>query len=272
MDYKSVEEKGFLKDEFRNVDELNFDKWCDYMRNYPSKRVMCNFEMVHKWYDDGLIKVGNRIDGLLYGKGSLVVKECKIVKVRRKGVGDNLREVIDVLKRLDGGFFDSWEFKESNDNNVMVEFNIHQKGMRDKVSCDIEVGGDFTLYNEDIGRVILSEDLDDDRNRIKIEVMEMWGKRKLNDEIKGGVGRSILTILNIVCKGLDILIELCVGDVRRRKNFVEYDFEKLKGIYESRGFTHNPIRSKGGMYLMDSRVVLEEYAKRMIESGEWVEE
>jgi len=73
---------------------------------------------------------------------------------------------------------------------------------------------------------------------------------------------SVLTILNRVCKGNDILIEIEVGDIG--SDLVEYNYLKLLNWYEKRGFKLNHTKTqKSGMKVIDSREILEEYCERM---------
>ena len=79
---------------------------------------------------------------------------------------------------------------------------------------------------------------------------------------------SVLTILNRVCKGNDILIEIEVGSISNsdliNDGDIKYNERKLESWYEKRGFKSNVMKSlKNGMKVMDSREILEEYCNRM---------
>ena len=123
------------------------------------------------------------------------------------------------------------------------------------------------IKNDKVGRILLGEYEEDrfgDKYEFKVVVKSL---SRYREGEKGKMG-SVLTILNRVCKGNDILIEIEVGNINNSDLIsdgnIKYNERKLESWYEKRGFKSDKMKSfKSGMKVMDSRVILEEYCDRM---------
>jgi len=222
-------------------------------------------------FKNGRLKVGKSYRCLLIGDGRFRFKNIKVKNVSKSSIGENLEIVRKTFKNLKNDWFKDWEFIVKKDN-IQIDLNHKEKKkdvgsgyVVDRLYFDETLnfeGGDFLeIRNDKIGRILLGE-YEEKRFNDKYDFVIVVKKiERFKDGIKGKMG-SVLTILNRVCKGKDILIEIEVGDIG--SDLVEYDFLKLLNWYEKRGFKVSKNKTlKSGMSVIDSREVLEEYCERM---------
>lgn len=222
-------------------------------------------------FENGRLKVGKSYRCLLIGDGRFRFKNIKVKNVGKSSIGENLDIVKKTFKNLKNDWFKDWEFIVKKDN-IQIDLNHKEKKkdvgsgyVLDRLYFDETLnfeGGDFLeIRNDKIGRILLGE-YEEKRFNDKYDFVIVVKKiERFKDGIKGKMG-SVLTILNRVCKGKDILIEIEVGDIG--SDLVEYDFLKLLNWYEKRGFKVSKNKTlKSGMSVIDSREVLEEYCERM---------
>ena len=195
---------------------------------------------------------------------------CKIGKYYKGVIGENLKIVEKTFKNLKNDWFKDWKF-EVVDRMYFNHFNIPNNKNKDRRYDDDIVNVDFGKFleisNDKIGRILLGE-YDENRYGDKYEFkVVVKSIERYSGGIKGKMG-SVLTILNRVCKGNDILIEIEVGSLNDteiiRSGEIEFNQNKLERWYEKRGFEISSLKSlKYGMRVMDSREILEEYCERM---------
>ena len=227
------------------------------------------WEEIDKKIKSNTIKIGDEFDLISFGikmdeTGNdipVILKDkLEIGRLDKKIRGENLLIVEDVLKRLNGNFFDGWEFKYEDNPNI--EITEIKNGNYIKSYFNLEVGDNLYITKENVGKLSLCEMENSIDNRIKINKIER------HKDGKKGLGRSILTILSRVTKGNDIIIELVVGDINNKDNEkinnIKFDSKKLIEIYKSRGFKRNVRNSVlTNQTVMDNEEVVEEYIKRM---------
>ena len=172
------------------------------------------FDMDRMIYDCrfGLMKEGKKYNKMILGYGKKM-GYCKVGSYSNSIIGDNLKIVEKTFKNLKNDWFKDWKF-EVVEKIYYNTFFIEKKGKDRRFWDDIvnvDYGSFLEISNENFGRILLGE-LDkkkfNDKYDFKVVVKSI--ERYKGCE-KGKMG-SVLTILNRVCKGNDILIEIEVGD------------------------------------------------------------
>jgi|TARA_B110000444_G_scaffold231511_1_gene239529 hypothetical protein len=217
--------------------------------------------------DEGIVKEGNRYKiKVFYDDGVVRDKLCSVRNINKcvvevDGEKNEISELKGVLDRID--WFKDWNISFVDCFNGEV-YNDDSK-RRERFYVNVDYGKKLEIYNYDIGRVLLSCSEKNRDRRIKLEILEIFEKGS-------GKGKSVLTILNRVCKGLDILVEFMVGEIissdkdierrKRREGDREFDRNRLVTYYKDRGFR---VRGKENVskVMMDSKEILDEYVKRM---------
>ena len=229
-----------------------------------------HFDMDKMIYDCrfGLMKEGKKYNKMILGYGKKM-GYCKVGSYSNSIIGENLKIVEKTFKNLKNDWFKDWKF-EVVEKIYYNHFHKEKKGKDRRYWDDIvnvDYGSFLEISNENFGRILLGE-LDkkkfNDKYDFKVVVKSI--ERYKGCE-KGKMG-SVLTILNRVCKGNDILIEIEVGDLNSveiiENGEINFNQRKLESWYEKRGFKNNNMKSlMGGVRVMDSREILEEYCNRM---------
>lgn len=259
------------KDDGNDEDFINefIGFWYECL-NLELVTIVDNDKLENDFYN-GRLKVGKSYRCLLIGDGRFRFKNIKVKNVNRSSIGENLEIIKKTFKNLKNDWFKDWEFIVDK-NILQIDLNHKEKEkdvgdgiIVDRLYFDETLnfeGGEFLeIKNDKIGRILLGE-YEEKRFNDKYDFVIVVKKiERFEDGIKGKMG-SVLTILNRVCKGKDILIEIEVGDIG--SDLIEYDFLKLLNWYEKRGFKISKTKTlKSGMSVIDSREVLEEYMDRM---------
>ena len=215
------------------------------------------------------MKVGNKYNKMVLGYGKKIGK-VKIGSYIKSDIGENLKIVEKTFKNLKNNWFDGWEFNVIDKELYWNQFYIEKKGKDRRYwddICNVDYGNFLEIKNEKVGRILLGEYEENrfgDKYEFKVVVKSL---SRYREGEKGKMG-SVLTILNRVCKGNDILIEIEVGSINNSDLIIDgdikYNERKLESWYEKRGFKSNVMKSlKSGIKVMDSREILEEYCNRM---------
>lgn len=212
--------------------------------------------------EKGLLKKGDLDRCLIFGGGVCYVDTYEVGKIINSHIGTNLKLVLSTLQNLNSSFLDGWKFRKGKVDQQNLSELKHIF-----IRYSYSYGECLILENENIGRINLYEDKNSTDNEIWLELIEVWGKRTLNGEEKGSVGRSLLTLLNRIVKGYDIVLRLNVGDVSREQNHTPYDKQKLIKWYESNGFQIETEDLNEGLLEMSNIDILEEYWSRLEEEG-----
>lgn len=245
-----------------NVEKQQLLKYTYYEigRNGPTQPISFRKDLKEK-VRNGTIKEGGNGRSLLWGEGCLFMDTFILKKLTITHIGENLQLVKDRLQNLNSSFLDDWEVIV--DDHHMVNVDVDKYGQPLFI---MEDGERLTIRNKDIGRLMLSEPIESTENEIWIEVIEVWGKRTLNGVEKDKVGKSLLTILNRITKGLDIVVKLNVGKVSREGNHTLHNTQKLKEYYERNGFKKEKT-DNSTLIQMSNEEIVEEYWRRMEEEG-----
>jgi hypothetical protein len=247
-----------------NVEKQQLLKYtyCEIGRNGPPQQITFIKDLKEK-VRNGTIKVGDKGDCLYWGNGFLFMDTFLLKSLTKTHIGENLQIVKDILQNLNSSFLDDWEVIV--DEHHMVNTDQTEEGYTHFI---MEDGECLNVINKDIGRLRLVEHKDSTENEIWIEVIEVWGKRTLNGVEKDKVGKSLLTILSRITKGLDIILKLNVGNVSRVRNHTPYVPQKLTEYYERNGFK---VEKTTNRYLiqMSNEEIVEEYWRRMEEEGKF---
>ena len=236
--------------------------YCDFLYRFPSPNNLSLFPPLdmEERLQKGELKEGDLGKCLIFGNGMCYVDTVEIGKIVHSHIGQNLKLVLSTLQNLNSSFLDGWKFrleqKEQTNLSQLKDYYIRY---------GISFGECLVLENEDIGRINLYENKLSTENEILLELIEVWGKRTLNGEEKGSVGRSLLTLLNRITKGYDIVLRLNVGDVHRRKNKVKHNKVKLVEWYQKNGFTLEGNVKGDGLVQMSNIEIVEEYWDRLEE-------
>ena len=218
--------------------------------------------------DNNKMKVGNKYNKMVLGYGKKIGK-VKIGSYIKSDIGENLKIVEKTFKNLKNDWFKDWKF-EVVEKIYYNTFNKEKKGKDRRYwddICNVDYGNFLEIKNEKVGRILLGEYEENrfgDKYEFKVVVKSL---SRYREGEKGKMG-SVLTILNRVCKGNDILIEIEVGSINNSDLIIDgdikYNERKLESWYEKRGFKSNVMKSlKSGIKVMDSREILEEYCNRM---------
>ena len=235
--------------------------------------IIYDEDLIVKGIENNTLKSGDLIDCIFFlNKEDVYLNETIVSKVFFKGkveirsvrkniIGENLKIVEDVLKRLNGGFFNDWEFQYKDKLGYEIFERKYDNHIKSFMS--VERGNSLYITKKNVGGIILCEYEDNEDNRIKVVKLERW------EDGKKGLGKSILTILSRVCKGNDIIIEIVVGNIisgnsNEKISKIKYDINKLEKYYNKSGFKTNRFKSMDeGMLVLDNVEVVEEYIKRM---------
>ena len=235
--------------------------YLDLGQNTPYGLSILPFELsekLQKW--DGKSKVGDKGKVLVWCDGMLFMDTYWIKGLDKTHIGENLQLVQKTLQNLNSSFLDGWEFKVDNDFfQISIDY-----GKEVEQYLYIKGGDSLNIEHSDIGRLVLCEVEDTKDNVMWIEIIEVWGKRTLNGVEKDKVGKSLLTILNRITKGLDIVLRFSIGNVDRKGNHTPFDPLKLKEYYERSGFKEVESENKSQIQMSNEEIV-EEYWRRIEE-------
>lgn len=250
------------KENFENNKEDELLQQGEFLTMFVNNNSQCfSEELVKSLYKENKLKIGTQLDYIFtsltdYGY-KLFLDKISINSIKEYHKGENILIVEDVLKRLNGGFFDDWKFEWRDIDFFEIGYNKKKHFVYN--TLNYEVGNKLYIEKENVGKIILVEDKDSIDNRIKIWKIERY------EDGKKGLGKSILTILNRVCKGNDIVIELTVGDIvtgnsNEKINKITMDKNKLYEIYQSRGFIKNKKLSvDSSMVVLDNQKMVDDY-------------
>ena len=206
------------------------------------------------------MKVGNKYES------NIGVKSIEVEYCRKSVIGENIKIIEKTFKNLRNGWFDEWEFSEKD--IFYLSRSDKKKYGKTYHYMSVDFGKCLIIENDKFGEIWLSEfnndKVDDGYGGYKVVVKSI---KRYKDGVKGKMG-SVLTILNRVCKGNDILIEIELGEIQQSRLLndgdIKYDENQLEKWYNKRGFKINNNKSIDGVSkVMDSRIILEEYVKRM---------
>jgi len=252
------------------IDNLSINMIKNYIK-LNNGSFYFGFDVYGMKYDcvNNKMKVGNKYNKMILGYGKKIGK-IKIGSYIKSDIGENLKIVDKTFKNLKNNWFDGWEFNVLDKQLYCNHFSIDKNGKDRRYyddKCNVDYGNFLEIKNDKVGRILLGEYEEDrfgDKYEFKVVVKSL---SRYREGEKGKMG-SVLTILNRVCKGNDILIEIEVGSINNSDLIsdgdIKYNERKLESWYEKRGFKSDKMKSfKSGIKVMDSRVILEEYCDRM---------